>query len=95
MPSTAIPWLVDVIESKFWRKPSQGGAPADVLHYEQIFDNEDIEIRFTANCLKEFEPGVTITNYSRPDRRLKHSEFTIPYYSLRDKKLLLAMKTIE
>lgn len=94
VPLTSLSWLVDIIETKFWKKPSQGGAPADVLHYEQLFNNEDIEIRFTPNCQKEFEPGVTITNYSRPQGRSKYSEIGIPYYTLKDKKLLQAMKSI-
>ncbi|WDD96958.1 hypothetical protein [Thalassomonas actiniarum] len=94
LPRSAISWLVDIIENKFWKKPSQGGAPADVLHYEHIFDDEDIEIRFTPNCLKEFESGVSIINYSRPHGRLKFSRFAIPYHTLREKKLLQMMKSI-
>ncbi|WP_281558909.1 hypothetical protein [Thalassomonas sp. RHCl1] len=94
IPLISLPWLVDIIENKFWKKPSQGRAPADVLHYGQVFDGEDIEVRFTPNCLKEFEPGITITNYSRAHGRSKYSTFTIPYYTLRDKKLLQAMKSV-
>ncbi|WDE09741.1 hypothetical protein [Thalassomonas haliotis] len=94
VPLSSLPWLEDIIENKFWKKPSQGGAPVDVLHYSQVIDGEDIEIRFTPNCLKEFEPGITITNYSRPSGRSKYSTFTIPYYTLRDKNLLQAMKSV-
>ena len=94
VPLSAIAWLVDIIENKFWRKPSQGGAPADVLHYGHIFEDEDIEIRFSPNCQKQFEQGITITNYSRPDGRLKYSDIGIPYYTLKDKGLLQAMKSV-
>ncbi|WDE03278.1 hypothetical protein SG34_017960 [Thalassomonas viridans] len=94
LPLNAIPWLVDVIENRFWKKPGQGGAPVDVLHYGHIFNDEDLEVRFTPNCLKEFESGVTITNYSRPHGRLKFSRFAIPYYTLKEKRLLEAMKSV-
>ncbi|WP_281558910.1 hypothetical protein [Thalassomonas sp. RHCl1] len=94
LPLSAIPWLVDIIENKFWRKSSQGGVPAEVLHYKNTFDAEEVKIRFTPNCQKEFEPGITILNLSRPDGRSKYSELAIPYYTLRDKRLLQAMKSI-
>ncbi|WDD96959.1 hypothetical protein [Thalassomonas actiniarum] len=94
VPLLSLPWLVDIIENKFWKKPSQGGASTDVLHYGHVFEHEDIEIRFSPNCRKEFESGITITNYSRPHGRLKYSYIGIPYYTLKDKKLLQAMKSI-
>ncbi|WDE01194.1 hypothetical protein [Thalassomonas actiniarum] len=68
VPLTSLPWLVDIIENKFWKKPGQGGAPADVLHYKNTFGGEDLKIRFTPNCQKEFEPGVTITNLLQAPR---------------------------
>ncbi|WP_281558711.1 hypothetical protein [Thalassomonas sp. RHCl1] len=94
VPLSSLSWLVDIIENKFWKKPSQGGAPVDVLHYKNTVGGEDLKIRFTPNCLKEFEPGITIKNYSRPHRRSKFSSIAIPYYTLKDKKLLQAMKSV-
>lgn len=95
IPFNSLPWLVNIIENKFWKKSSQGGAPANVLQYKNIVEGEELNIRFTPNCQKEFEPGITIKNYSRPQGRLKYSYIAIPYYTLRDKKLLQAMKMIK
>ena len=94
VPLSAVSWLVDIIENKFWKKSSQGGAPANVLHYKNTVAGEELKIRFSPNCRKEFESGVTITNFARPRGRLKYSDFGIPYYTLKDKGLLQAMKSV-
>ncbi|WDE04940.1 hypothetical protein SG34_027150 [Thalassomonas viridans] len=94
VPLNAMPWLVDIIENKFWKTPAQGGAPADVLHYKNTVDDEKLKIRFTPNCLKKFEPGITIINYSRAERYAEFASIAIPYYTLRDKKLFQAMKSV-
>ena len=94
VPLASLPWLVDIIENKFWKKPSQGGAPADVLHYKNTVEGEALKIRYSPNCRKEFEPGITITNFARPDGRSRYSKIGIPYYTLKDKGLLAAMKSV-
>lgn len=94
IPKASLSWVIDIIENKFWKKPKDGGAPNNVLHYETLVANEEIEIRFTPNCRKEYESGVTIHNYSRSDGWDDFTSFQIPYTTLRDKGLLTQLKSI-
>jgi hypothetical protein len=64
-PLPGVAWLVDVIENKFWKLPSEGGLPKDVFHFTGEVAGEKIKVR-RGNCLGgEGIGGFKIINLSR------------------------------
>lgn len=96
IPISTLPWLVDLIENRFWVKPSDGGLANDVLHVNEIVDDVDLVLRFTPNCKAEAVQGFTLKNYSKPDtqRGDNYTYMDLPYSLLRDGDLLQAWKDI-
>ena len=94
LPINAIPWLIDTIENKFWKKASEGGLPGDVLHVDNTIEDEDLRIRFSPNCGGEGVQGFTLENYSRSDRGLNWQDIQLPYTLLRDDGMLDLLKDI-
>jgi len=65
LPLSAVAWLVDVIENRFWKVPSEGGLPKDVFHFTGEIAGETINV-IRGSCLAgEDIGGFTITNLSR------------------------------
>lgn len=62
IPISALPWLIDNIENKFWRKASEGGLAGDALHVDSEIDGESIRVRFSPNCGDEGIQGFTVEN---------------------------------
>jgi hypothetical protein len=67
LPLSSLPWLIDLIENKFWKKASEGGLANDKLHVNEIVAEEDLLLRFSPNCQAEGVQGFTLENYSKPD----------------------------
>jgi hypothetical protein len=65
LPLPGVAWLVEVIENKFWKLPSEGGLPKDVFHFTGEVAGETINVN-RGSCLGgEGIGGFTITNLSR------------------------------
>ncbi|WP_370981214.1 hypothetical protein [Agaribacterium sp. ZY112] len=94
MPVSAVSWAYNVVTSIFWKLPNDGGASPDMLHYKKNINGETIKLRFTPNCRREFEPGITISNLSRPGKIKKSTSIQIPYHLLREKGLVDQFKKI-
>jgi hypothetical protein len=94
LPLKALPWLIDTIENKFWKKASEGGLPGDVLHVDAVIEGEDLRIRFSPNCGAEGVQGFTLENYSRQGKILNWQEMQIPYTLLREDGMLQKFKDI-
>lgn len=94
LPINALPWLIDTIENKFWKKASEGGLPGDTLHVDYIAENENLRIRFSPNCGTEGVQGVTLENYSRKGRHVDWQEMQLPYSLLREDGMLDLLKDI-
>lgn len=95
VPIKSLPWLIDTIENKFWKKASEGGLPGDVLHVDAIIDEEDLRVRFSPNCGDEGIQGFTFENYSRKGRSMNWQEMQIPYTLLKEDGLLDLLKNIK
>lgn len=94
LPTNALPWLIDTIENKFWKKASEGGLPGDVLHVDNIVEGEELRIRFSPNCGGEGVQGFTLENYGRKGRAQNWQEMQLPYTLLREDGLLNLLKDI-
>jgi len=62
---SAVAWLVDVIETKFWKLPSGGGLPKDVFNFTGEVAGEKINIGRGICLGGEGIGGFKITNLSR------------------------------
>ena len=96
IPLDALPWIIDIIENKFWKPASQGGLSNSVLHVNNLVAGEDILIRFTPNCGDEGEKGFTLENYARLPLRGSdnHQSIQLSNRLLRDSGLLGLFKQI-
>jgi hypothetical protein len=94
MPLTALPWLIDTIENKFWKKASEGGLPGDALKVDTVIAGEHLLIRFSPNCGAEGVKGFTLKNYSREGKYIDRQEIQIPYSLLREDGLLQKFKEV-
>lgn len=94
LPIAALPWLIDTIENKFWKKASEGGLSGDVLHVDNVVEGEDLRVRFSPNCGDEGVQGFTLENYSRTDRGQNWQDMQTPYTLLREDGLLDLLKDI-
>jgi len=96
IPLRALPWLIDTIENKFWKKTSEGGLANNVLHINEMVASEDLLLRFSPNCRAEGVQGFTLENYSHlPDHHLlNHQSIELPYSLLREGGLLQSWKDI-
>jgi len=96
LPFRALPWLIDLIENKFWKKTSEGGLANNVLHINEMVASEDLLLRFSPNCRAEGVQGFTLENYSHlPDHHLlNHQSIELPYSLLREGGLLQSWKDI-
>ncbi len=65
LPLPAIAWLVEVIEEKFWRLPSEGGLPKDVFHFTGEVAGEKIKVRRGVSIGGDDIGGFVIINLSR------------------------------
>lgn len=64
-PLVALPWIVRMIEEKFWRLPSQGGLPNETLHIDATIAGEELRIRHVPKCSDDGEKGIKLQNLSR------------------------------
>jgi hypothetical protein len=65
LPLPGVAWLIDVIENKFRKLPSEGGLPKDVFHFTGEVAGETINV-LRGSCLGgEDIGGFNITNLSR------------------------------
>ena len=94
IPMNALPWLIDTIEKKFWKKASEGGLAGDVLHVDNEVEGENLRIRFSPNCGDEGIQGFTVENYSRKGRYVDWMEMQLPYTLLREDGMLDLLKDI-
>lgn len=94
LPISALPWIIDTIENKFWKKASEGGLSGDVLHVDSDIEGEELRIRFSPNCGDEGIQGFTLKNYSRKGRYVDWMEVQLPYTLLREDGMLDLLKDI-
>lgn len=66
MPISAIKWLIDTVENKFWTPSSQGGLPKNIYFVEIELEGERIVLQRSMNAGAEGEMGFSIGNKSRP-----------------------------
>ena len=66
MPISAIKWLIDTVENKFWTPPGQGGLPKNIHFVEIELDGEIIVLQRSMNAGAEGEMGFSLGNKSRP-----------------------------
>src|SRR6185369_10860174 len=45
VPKRGIPWFVDTLEKKFFKKPDEGGLTADEFAWSEIIDGEELQVR--------------------------------------------------
>jgi hypothetical protein len=64
-PLASLPWLINIIENKFWLQPIQGGLPNDVLHVDGTIAGEQLKIRHAPHCSEDGETGIKLQNLSR------------------------------
>ena len=85
IPYSAINWLVDAVENKFWTPPSQGGLPKNIHSVEIEFEHELIVLQRSMNAGAEGEMGFSIGNKSRQSDVLSSStqQFSISDYLLK------------
>jgi len=81
MPKSGIPWIVNTLENKFFKLSHEGGLPADVRHYEEVVDGEELGISraMSLGSGENREAGYTIKTISRPEpgeRMGKYLNFT-------------------
>ena len=90
LPAEAIGWLAESIETRFWKKPSEGGLPRDVLHDKAIIDGEPIKINRGVNIGGEGIGGFRIVNLDRQeyDKWKDLQEFSFTDIELVDMGLL-------
>jgi len=65
LPLPAIAWLVDLIENKFWKLPSEGGLPKDVFHFTGEVAGEKIKVSRGTSLAGDDIGGFVIINLSR------------------------------
>ncbi|HCV05071.1 MAG TPA: hypothetical protein DG048_20760 [Pseudoalteromonas sp.] len=92
----ALPWIVQTIEEKFWRLPSQGGLPNEVLHVDACINGEELRIRHIPKCSDDGEKGLKLQNLSRPavNGRGNSQSVLLPNKLLRESGLLQVLKSI-
>ncbi|MEE2730538.1 MAG: hypothetical protein VYA55_06915 [Pseudomonadota bacterium] len=66
-PTAGIKWIVNTIENKFLKLSYEGGLPADVRHFEEIVDGEELGISRAMGLGTDDnrESGYTIYTHSR------------------------------
>jgi hypothetical protein len=65
IPAQAIQWIVDTIEIKFFKPPSQGGLPVDKFHHCEIIQDEELCINRSVSSGGEGIGGYRLVNLSR------------------------------
>lgn len=65
IPASAIQWIVDTIEIKFFKPPAQGGLPSDVFFHNEIIDGEELQINRGVAVGGEGIGGYVLANISR------------------------------
>ena len=63
-PLAGLPWLVDSIENKFWKKPEEGGLDG-VFHVLATMEGELLRIGRMAHAGAENVPGFNLSNHGR------------------------------
>ncbi|WP_151173896.1 hypothetical protein [Pseudoalteromonas ruthenica] len=94
IPLSSLDWVIDTIENGFMKLPSEGGLPADTLHMKNLFDGQELKIRFSPNCMAEDEKGISILNLSVPSKVHNYSTIQLPYVSLLEQGILAELKRI-
>ena len=95
-PLVALPWIVRMIEEKFWRLPSQGGLPNDTLHISGNIAGEQLKIRYSPQCSDDGEKGIKLQNLSRPavNGRGNSQSVLLPNKLLKQAGLLQILKDL-
>lgn len=95
-PLVALPWIVRMIEEKFWRLPSQGGLPNDTLHISGNIAGEQLKIRHAPQCSDDGEKGIKLQNLSRPavNGRGNSQSVLLPNKLLKQAGLLQILKDL-
>lgn len=95
-PLDSLRWIIDTMENRFFKKPTEGGLPESVRRLDTYVNNELIGINASANCCAEFQPGYDIWNANRRsyiNRRAGHT-WQVPSYQLTKNGLLDKLKKI-
>jgi hypothetical protein len=50
LPFSAVRWIIDTIEIKFFKPPSEGGLPAEQFHWCEVIEGEELCI------MRSFDP---------------------------------------
>ncbi|KJS33384.1 MAG: hypothetical protein VR64_00830 [Desulfatitalea sp. BRH_c12] len=80
IPASAIQWIVDTIEIKFFKPHAQGGLPIDKFHYIEKIEGEELMIARGVSIGGENIAGYKLINLSRNSYILTTSkqEFAMP-----------------
>ena len=67
LPKNGIPWIVKTLENKFFKLSGEGGLPAEVRHYEEVVDGEELGILRVMSLgeNEDREAGYAIKTFSR------------------------------
>jgi len=71
LPRRGIPWYVDTIENKFFKKPEEGGLSADEFKWTETVDGEKLQVARSFGTV-----GYTLSTLSRRDEDGFALEFT-------------------
>ncbi|WP_282166114.1 hypothetical protein [Shewanella japonica] len=85
-PLVALPWIVDSIENRFFKKPEDGGFSNFERSTHKEFVGEIIGINVMMHCCEENLPGLNIWNGNREDyiAKISPQEWDIPLYMLKE-----------
>ena len=67
IPKAGIPWIIETLENKFLKLSYEGGLPADVRHYEETIEGEELGISraMGLGTSEKKESGYTLITHSR------------------------------
>lgn len=96
LPAEGAGWLADSIENRFWKKPSEGGLPVEVLHDQATIRGERIKINRGNNIGGEGVGGFRIVNLDREEGDEWHDlqEFGLTDFELVGQDLLTFLKDV-
>jgi hypothetical protein len=80
IPASAIQWIIDTIEIKFFKPPSEGGLPADKFHHKETIEGELLKINRGVATGGEGIGGYRLLNLSRKKHTLDtwNQEYAMP-----------------
>ena len=96
IPASAIQWIIDTIEIKFFKPPSEGGLPADKFHHKETIEGELLKINRGVSTGGEGIGGYRLLNLSRKKHTLDtwNQEYAMPDPFLFEHGLMNSLKDL-